>query len=192
MTALFVRRLLRTVLRPHARLMLSGSWLGVRRSRRALAVIYLGVTLRVGRTSRSGVVFCHPSVAVVAAVLVCLLITALFAVTVHAMVAAGGAVGPLVTVAAGGSALVRSGPVCTLAACKLVGASRGGWATAAGARCVMAMMRPRAARMRTGVLLLGRLVSEWCTRPTVTMRIGTTCGEVGLRQPALRLLAVRL
>jgi len=76
--------------------------------------------------------------------------------------------------------------------------------TAAGARCVTAMTRHLAARMRIGMLLSGRLVFELCIRLRVTMRIGTTCGEVtalcgtgrrllwGLRQPALRLLAVRL
>jgi hypothetical protein len=162
------------------------------------------MSLLVGRTSRSGAVFYRLSVAVVAAVLVCPVIAALLAVTVRAMAAAGGAVDPLVIVAAGVLAVVRSEPVDPLAACKRVGALRGGWVTAAGARCMTAMMRPRAARMRTGVLLLGRLVSERCIRPTVMMRIGTTCGGVtasygtgrrllwGLRQPALRLVAVRL
>jgi hypothetical protein len=164
----------------------------------------LGTFLLVGRTSRSGAVFYRLSVAVVAAVLVCPVIVAVFAVTVRAMAAAGGAVGPLVIVAAGVLALVRSEPVEPLADCKRADALRGGWVSAAGDRCVTAMMRPHAAMMRPGVLHLGRLVSERCTRPTVTMMIGITCGEVtascgtgrrllwGLRQLALGQLVVRL
>jgi probable phosphoglycerate mutase len=132
------------------------------------------------------------------------LIAAVLAVTVRAMAAAGGAVGPLVIVAAGALALGRSGPVEPLADCKRADALRGGWVSAAGDRCVTAVMRPHAVMMRPGVLHLGRLVSERCTRPIATMTTGTTCGEVtascgtgrrllwGLRQLALWPLVVML
>ena len=201
---LFARRCLRTVLRPRASLRLNGLLPGVLRLMRALPLATLGTFLPVGRISRSGAVFCRLSVVVVAAVLVCPVIGAVFAVTVRAMAAAGGAVGPLVIVAAGVLALERSEPVEPPADCKRAGASRGGWVSAAGDRCVTAMMRPHLAMMRPGVLHLGRLVSKRCTRPIVTMTTGTTCGEVtascgtgrrliwGLRQLALWQLVVML
>jgi hypothetical protein len=200
----FVRRFLRTVLRPRARLRLSGLPFGVPRLMRALPVATSGTSLPVGRTSRSGAVFYRLSVAGVAAVLVCPVTVAVLAVTVRAMAAAGGAVGPLVIVAAGVLALVRSEPVDPLAACERVGALRGGWVTAAGDRCVTAVMRHRLVLMRLGGPFLGRLASALCTRPIVTMRTGTTCGEVtascgtgrrllwGLRQLALGQLVVVL
>jgi hypothetical protein len=88
---LFVRRFLRTVLRPRASLRLSGLLPGVLRSMRALPLATLGTFLPVGRISRSGAVFCRLSVAVVAAVLECPVIVTAFAVTVRAMAADKGA-----------------------------------------------------------------------------------------------------
>ena len=90
---LFVRRCLRTVLRPRASLSLSGLLPGVLRSMRALPLATLGTFLPVGRTSRSGAVFYRLSVAVVPAVLECLVSVAAVAVTVRATAAAGGALG---------------------------------------------------------------------------------------------------
>ena len=173
---LSVRRCLRTVLRPRASLSLSGLLPGVLRSMRALPLATLVTFLPVGRISRSGAVFCRLSVAVAAAVLGCLVSVAADAVTVRVTAAAGGAVGLLVIVAAGALAPGRSGPVEPPAACRRAGASRGGWVSAAGDRCVTAVMRPRLVLMRLGGPFLGRLVSALCTRPIVTMRTGTTCG----------------
>ena len=175
---LFVRRFLRTALRPRASLRLSGLLPGVLRLMRALPLATSVTFLLVGRISRSGAVFYRLSVAVVAAVLECLVIVAAVAVTVRATAAAGGAVGSLVIVAAGVLALERSEPVEPLADCKRADALRGVWVSAAGDRCVTAVMRPQLVLMWPGVLHLGRLVSERCTRPIATMTTGTTCGEV--------------